>query len=365
MAQTAALRLLAVTALTALGTGAAQADTINVFNWSDYIGETTLEDFTAATGTDVNYRVYDNNEVVEAQLMAGNAGYDIVVPTAIPFAARQIQAGVYQKLDPAQIPNLANLDPTLMEQVRTADPTGEYLAIYQWGTTGLGYNVDQIAERMPDAPTDSYDLIFKPENAAKFADCGIALLDSPSDLFPIALNYLGLDPSTESADDLAQAEALLLSIRPYIKYFHSSQYINDLANGDVCIAIGYSGDIIQAQTRAVEAGNGVDVAYVIPKEGTHIWFDVLAVPVDAPNPAGAFRFIDFVLQPEVMAGITNYVAYANAVPASLEFVDEAIRTDPGIFPDDATKANLFATSEVSASYDRLRTRSWTRIRTGQ
>ncbi|MGP1397029.1 MAG: polyamine ABC transporter substrate-binding protein [Inquilinaceae bacterium] len=359
-------RILTAAGVLALGLAApAGAETLNIYNWSDYIGETTLEDFSAETGIDVNYDVYDSAEILEAKLLAGNSGYDIVVPTAMPFLARQIEAGVYQPLDRDKIPNLANLDPAMMERVAGADPGNAHAAIYQWGTNGIGYNVDMVAERMPDAPTGSMALIFDKDVVSKFADCGVSLLDSPVEVLPALLNYLGYDPNTEDPEALQAAEDRMMEIRPFIRKFHSSQYIEDLANGDICVAWGFSGDVIQAQARAVEAGNGVDIAYTIPEEGTIVWFDVLAIPADAPNPDAAHAFIDFVLRPEVMADITNYVAYGNAVPDSLEFVDEEIRTDPTIFPTDEVQARLFANTLVSPRFDRLRTRSWTRVRTGQ
>lgn len=345
---------------------AAQEGSLNIYNWSDYIGETTLEDFTRETGIQVNYDVYDSNEVLEARLLAGNSGYDLVMPTASPFAERHIQAGIYQPLDKSKIPNLANLDEGLMERVaKAADPGNEHTAIYQWGTNGFGYNTEMIEARMADAPVNSWDMVFDPAVVSNFADCGVAMLDSPSEMFPKALHYLGHDPANPTPETIAEAEALLLSIRPHIKYFHSSQYINDLANGDICLAVGFSGDIIQAQFRAEEVESGVDIRYVIPEEGSIVWFDVMAIPADAPNPEAAHAFIDFVLRPENMAGITNYVAYANAVPASAEFVDPEIRNDTQIYPTSAVQARLFSVGSIDQRIERLRTRAWTRIRTGQ
>ena len=343
----------------------AQDQTVNIYNWSDYIGETSLEDFTAATGIAVNYDVYDSNEVLEAKLFAGNTGYDVVVPTAQPQLARQIEAGLHQKLDKSKIPNLANLDPVLMERVALADPGNEHAAIYQWGTNGFGYNTAMIAERMPDAPVGSWDMIFDPDVVAKFADCGVTMFDSPSEVIPVALNYLGHPPLSEDPAHLAEVEALLLSIRPHIKYFHSSQYINDLANGDVCVAMGFSGDIIQAQARATEAENGNDIRYVIAEEGTVVWFDTLVIPVDAPNPDAAHAFINFMLEPQNIAAVTNFVAYANAVPASLEFVDPAISGDPQIYPTAEIQQKLFSLQPVSADYERARTRLWTTVKAGR
>ncbi len=354
-----------VAGLMAVGWTTAGAQELNVYNWSDYIGETTLEDFVAETGVEVNYDVYDSNDVLEAKLLAGNSGYDVVVPTAQPHLARQIEAGIYMPLDLDRIPNAEGLDPILMERVQAADPDNQHAVIYQWGTNGFGYNRDMILERMPDAPVNSWDMIFNPEVVSQFEDCGVSVLDAATEVFPMALHYLGLDPNTESTDDLAQAEALMMSIRPYVKYFHSSQYINDLANGDTCLSVGWSGDVLQAAYRAEEAENGNDIHYVIPEEGTVVWFDMLAIPADAPNPVAAHDFINFVLRPDVMAGITNYVAYANAVPASLEMVDPEIAEDTRVFPSQEVLERLFVTRVVSPRFERERTRAWTRIRTGQ
>ncbi len=346
---------------------AAQAETVNVYNWSDYIGETTLADFTEATGIEVVYDVFDSNEVLEAKLLAGNSGYDVVVPTAVPFLARQINAGVYMELDRSLIPNWDNLDPQLMELIaETADPGNAHAVIYQGGTVGLGYNVGMVTDRLgEDAPVGSWSLIFDPANAAALADCGISVLDSPTDVIPHVLVYLGRDPNSQDADDLAAAEELLMSIRPHIKYIHSSQYINDLANGNLCVAIGWSGDVLQAADRAEEAGSGIEVAYSIPEEGAIIWFDMLAIPADAPNPEAAHAFINFILDPQVMADIENYVAFANAVPASRELMDPEIANNPAVFPPDEVTDRLFSVTEVSPAFERLRTRSWTRFRTGQ
>ena len=355
----------AITGVLVANPALAEDKVVNVYNWSDYIGETTLDDFTAATGIKVNYDVYDSNEVLEAKLLAGHTGYDVVVPTAQPQLARQIKAGVYQKLDKSKIPNYANLDPKMLKLVESADPGNQYAAIYQWGTNGFGYNDAMIKARMPDAPVGSWDMIFKPEVVKHFADCGVTMLDSPSEIMPLVLNYLGYSPTSDDPKALAAAEKLLLSIRPYIKYFHSSQYINDLANGDVCLSIGFSGDIVQAQARAEEAGNGNEIHYVIPEEGTVIWFDMMAVPADAPHPDEAFAYINFVLDPKNMAGITNYVAYANAVPASLEYVDDEVKNDPQIYPTPDVQAKLFSIGEVSPKYERTRTRLWTKIKSGQ
>lgn len=355
----------AVTAGAGLTGGAfAQDKVVNVYNWSDYIADTTIPDFEKQTGIKVNYDVFDNNTVVEAKLLTGRSGYDVVVPTS-NFLERQIAAGVFMKLDKSKIPNLGNLDPTILKQVAVNDPGNEHGVVYMWGTTGLGYNVDQIKQRMPDAPVDSFDLIFKPEIAAKFADCGIALIDEAVDIYAAALNYLGLDPNSESEEDLEKAQALLEGLRPHIRYFNSSQYINDLANGNICIAFGYSGDILQARDRASEAGNDVTVAYTIPKEGTNIWFDMLAIPADAPHPDNAYAFINYLLEPAVAAANTNYVFYANPIPASLPMVSDEVKNDPGIYPPEAVKERLYALKAHSPRFDRLLTRAFTRLKTGR
>lgn len=340
-------------------------DAVNIYNWSDYIGETTLEEFTEATGIDTRYDVYDSNDVLEAKLLAGGSGYDVVVPASEPYFARQIEAGIYQKLDKSKLPNLQNLDPDLMGKVAAADPGNEHGVIYQYGTTGFGYNEDKIDERMPDVPVESWDMLFEPDIVAKFADCGVTILDAANEVIPLALNYLGKDPNSEDSADLEAAEELLTSVRPYIKYFHSSQYINDLASGEICLALGWSGDVIQARMRGAEAQDLQRIAYVIPKEGTMLWFDMLAIPKDAPHPDAALALINFVLDPKVMADITNYVAYANAVPESLRYVHEEIKNDTTIFPTPEVRNRLFVQRVLSADAERERNRAWTRIKSGR
>lgn len=358
--------LLATAALCAVAVpAAAQEKVVNIYNWSDYIGETTLADFTKATGIKTVYDTYDGNEALEAKLLTGNSGYDLVVPTAQPFLSRQIKAGVYAELDKSKIPNWKNLDPELMKLVETADPGNKHAIIYQWGTVGIGYNVDQVKKRLGDVPLDSLDLVFNPENAKKLADCGITILDSPTDILPVALNYLKLDPNSEKPEDLKAAEEAVMKFRPYLKYVHSSQYINDLAGGNVCVSIGWSGDVNIAKSRAEEAKNGVNIDYIIPKEGTSIFFDMMAMPKDAPHPEEAYAFLNFILEPKVMAGIDDYVGYANAVKGSKELMDPEIANNPNVFPPEDVMKRLFAIKEASSSYERLRTRTWTRIRTGQ
>jgi putrescine transport system substrate-binding protein len=343
----------------------AQEGVVNVYNWSDYIAADTIAQFEAETGIRVVYDVYDSNEVLEARLLAGSSGYDVVVPTS-SYLARQVPAGVYMPLDYDLIPNAEGLDPELMAAVAEHDPGNEHAVIYMWGTNGIGFNVAMVEERLgADAPTDSWSLVFDPEYASQLADCGISFLDSASDMIPVALRYLGLDPMSRDEADLEQAAELLEGVRPHVRYFHSSQYISDLANGEICVAVGWSGDVFIAMDRAEEAGRGVEVGYSIPVEGTIEWFDMMAVPVDAPNPENAHAFINFILQPEIVADITNYVFYPNAVPASLEYVDEEIAEDPAIYPPEEVMANLFPSPVYDARTDRVLTRLWTRIRTGQ
>jgi putrescine transport system substrate-binding protein len=343
----------------------AQEGELHIYNWSDYIADDTLEKFSAETGISVIYDVYDSNEVLEAKLLAGSSGYDIVVPTS-DFLRRQVAGGVYMPLDRSKIPNWDNLDPGLMERAAAYDEGNEHAIIYMWGTNGFGYNVEKVRERLgEDAPVDSWDLIFDPANAEKLADCGITILDSATEVLPPVLNYLGFDPGTTDPDELEQAAAAIEAIRPYIRYFHSSQYISDLANGEVCVSFGWSGDVFIAADRAAEAGQGVEIAYTIPKEGTLQWFDMMAIPSDAPNPDAAHAFINFILQPEIIADITNYVFYPNAVPASKEFIDPEIVDNPEIYPPQEVLDKLFPSQLRDPRTERAMTRLWTRVRTGQ
>jgi len=350
---------LAVTATAAL----AQDKVVNIYNWSDYIDPDVLTDFTDQTGIKVVYDVYDNNEIVETKLLAGGSGYDIVVPSA-SNVARQIQAGTLQKVDKSKIPNLSHMWPFITKQLETYDPGNQYAVNYMWGTTAIGYNVGKIAEIMPNAPTDSWDMIFKPEVVSKFADCGIQLLDSSDDLVPAALNYLGLPPNSHKPDDLQKAGDLLKSIRPYIQKFHSSEYINALANGDICLAVGYSGDVLQARDRADEAGNGVEIAYSIPKEGALMWFDSFVIPKDAPHLDNALAFINFMEDPENAARNSNYVFYANGNIDSQQYLDDDVINDPAIYPSQATLDKLYTTTAYEPTVQRLVTRLWTDVKTG-
>lgn len=343
----------------------AQGTEIHVYNWSDYIAEDTIAKFEAATGIKVVYDVYDSNEVLEAKLLAGSSGYDVVVPTS-QFLQRQIGAGVYQTLDTSKLPNLKNMDPELMERAAAYDPGNEHAIIWMWGTTGLGFNVKAVEERLgADAPTDSWSLIFDPQYASKLADCGISMLDSSSDMLPSALAWLGLDPTSSEPEDLEKAAAVIEAVRPYVRYFHSSQYISDLANGEICVAAGFSGDIFIAADRAEQAGTGIEIAYSVPKEGAQQWFDMAAIPADAPNPEGALALLNFVMEPQVAADITNHVWYANANAASWPLVDPDIYGDPAIYPPAEIRAKLFPTVPHDARTERLLTRLWTALKTGQ
>ncbi len=335
-----------------------------VYNWSDYIGEETVAGFEAKTGIKVTYDVYDSNEVLETKLLSGNTGYDVVVPSNT-FLERQIKAGVFRKLDNSQLPNLVNMNPEISKVVAQQDPGNDHAIVYLWGTTGLGYNPALVKAALGTDEIEGWEAVFEPENAAKLAKCGITMLDSATDVFESALIYLGRDPNSETADDLAAAEALLTKVRPYVRYFHASQYINDLATGEVCISLGWSGDMVQARDRAAEAESPVDIAYVIPKQGAMIWFDMLAIPGDAPHPGNAHAFLNYLMEPEVIAGVSNYVAFANGNAAALPLVDEEIRNDPSIYPTAEVMQKLHPDIVESQEFSRNLNRAWTRVRTGQ
>ncbi len=337
---------------------------LNVYNWSDYIDPTVIEDFQKETGIQVKYDVFDSNEVLETKLLAGSTGYDIVVPSA-SFLERQIKAGVFQKLDRSKLPNLKNMDIEITQRVALHDPGNEHSVNYLWGTSGVGYNEDKIKAAMPDAPVNSFAMFYDPKVVAKFKDCGVAVLDAPSEVVGTVLIYLGRDANSEKPEDLAAAEKVLTSVRPYIKYVNSSKYIEDLANGELCLALGWSGDVLQARDRAVEAGNGVKIAYLIPKEGAVMFFDMLAIPADAKHVKNAYLFIDYLLRADVAAKNSNFVNFANSNAASFSLINEDIRNDRGLYPSDEVKVKLVPDLAESAQFTRLLTRSWTRFKTGQ
>ncbi len=347
------------------GPGTARGETVvNVYNWSDYIDPRVIDDFQRQTGIKVNYDVFDSNEVLETKLLTGNSGYDVVVPSAY-FLERQVKAGVFAKLDRSRLPNLKNLDPELAAQAARHDPGGEHSVVYMWGTTGIGYDAAKVKAILPDAPVDSWRLVFDPAIVARFEGCGVSVLDDPTDIVSTVLLYLGKDPNSESEADLAAAEAVLMKIRPYLRTIHSSQYIDQLANGELCIAVGYSGDILQARDRAAEAGKPVDIRYSIPREGALTWFDTLAVPADAAHVANAHAFIDFLLRPEVAAANSDFVNFANANAAATPLVNEELRNDPGIYPTPEVKARLQPNLAKSAAFTRALNRTWTRFMTGR
>lgn len=347
------------TLLLGLSSAATAQETVYFYNWSDYIAENTISDFEKETNIKVVYDVFDSNDVLEAKLLAGSSGYDIVVPSG-DFMARQIQAGVYQTLDPAKLPNSKGLDPKAMEQLSKLDQNNAHAIPYLWGTTGIGINVKEVKKRLgEDFPLDSWNILFDPEVASKLADCGITWLDAWDEVVPSVLNYQGEDSQNQDSSLLKSVvKPLLDSVRPSIRYFHSSLYINDLANGDVCVSIGWSGDILQAMERASEANNGVEIAYIIPKEGAPIWFDLMVIPKDAPNVDNAHTLINYLMRPEVIADITNYVWYPNAVPASNSVVDKEILEDESIYPPQAVMEQLFTAPINSARYDRSGSRMW-------
>jgi putrescine transport system substrate-binding protein len=359
------LPLLAVL-LTALP-AAAQERVLNVYNWSDYIDPYAVARFTRETGIRVRYDVYDSLETLEGKLSAGRSGYDLVVPTSEPTFARLVRAGALRPIDRAAVPNWRNLDPALMERVAAVDPGNRHGAIYLWGTVGLGIRVDRVRAALgPDVPLDSLDILLRPENAQRLARCGIMVMDSPTDVLPSVLRWLGRDPNGHSAEDLRAAEQALMGIRRHVRAIIASGSILDaLATGEACVALTYSGDVIQAQARAREANRGVQVGYVMPREGAQLWFDMLAIPADAPNPEAAHAFINFLLQPEVMAGITNHVRYPNAVPASRPLVDEAVRNDPNVFPPPEALARTFVVGTPPREAERARTRMWARFKAGR
>ena len=354
---------LTLTAVMAFGS-AALAEEVHVYNWSDYIDEELLAKFEEETGIELVYDVFDSNELLETKMLAGGSGYDVVVPTGT-FLQRQISAGAFQKLNKDELPNLSNMWDTIQKRTDTYDPNGDYSINYMWGTTGLGVNINKVKEVLgEDAPVDSLALIFDPANMEKLASCGVHLLDAPTELIPAALTYAGEDSDGHSEEALAKAEEVISAIRPYVQKFHSSEYINALANGDICVALGWSGDILQARDRAAEADNGVEVEYHIPKEGALMWFDQMAVPTDAPNPEGAMKFLNFIMDAQNMAAASNYVYYANGNKASQEYLNEDVIGDSAIYPSEETLENLYTVTPFGPKEQRNLTRMWTRVKSG-
>ena len=371
--RTAILALACVLGLNGCGGGKSGGDSaaksggakvLNLYIWSDYLAADTLSKFETQYGIKVHPAYYDTNETLETKLLAGNSGFDIVVPSASYFE-RQIKAGAYLTLDKSKLPNLQNMDPQLMGRVASNDPGNAHGVIYLWGSNGIGYNEKMVKALMPDAPLDSWRLVFDPDVAAKVAKCGISMLDSPAEMLRAVYSYLGKDPNSQSADDLARAEAVLLKIRPYIRNFSSSEYIEALANGDLCISVGYNGDVMQARDRAREANKGIDIKYVVPKEGSILWFDMLAIPKDAPDPDSAYAFMNYMMTPQVIADVSNFKRYANANTASQSMVLPAVKEDPGIYPTPEQRQKLALQLADSPEQTRAITRVWQKFKTGQ
>jgi len=369
LARSAALALLAAGLVAGCDSGARQPPALakekpelRIYNWADYIGKDTLAQFEATTGIKVVYDTYDADETLEAKMMAGDAGYD-VVSTSTDFFSRQIKAGIYRPLDRALLPNWKNLDPHVLAIEAQADPGNRYAMPYLRHVNGFAYNVDMIRARMPDAPLDSLDMIFKPEIIRRFADCGVTFLDQPEDVLQLALNYLHLDPNTTRPEDYKRAEKLLLAVRPYIRAFDSSEYMNGLANSEYCISMSWSGDYATSRARARAAGVDVRLAFTVPKEGASGSFDALLIPADASHPLAAHAFLNYILEPRVIAGITNFIHYANDNAAANAYVDPEILADPAVYPPPAVEARLYHAEESGPALERLRTRTWTRIKT--
>ncbi|MFL5086716.1 MAG: polyamine ABC transporter substrate-binding protein [Xanthobacteraceae bacterium] len=357
--------LAAALVLFAANVAQAQQKRVNFYNWSDYIDPAVLKDFTRETGIEVTYDTFDANEILETKLLAGKSGYDVVVPTAY-FLERQIKAGVFHKLDKSKLPNLANAWPDIAKRLAAYDPGNQYAVNYMWGTTGIGYNVNKARDILgPDFKIDSWELVFNADNLAKFKDCGVYMLDSSDDIFPAALNYLGLNPNSKDAADLQKAADLVTKVRPSVRKFHSSEYLNALAGGEICLVVGWSGDVKQAQKRATEAKTGIEIGYSIPKEGAQMFFDNLAIPKDAKNPDAAHALIDYLLRPEIAARNSDYVTYANGNLASQKFISKAVLEDPSIYPDAATMQRLYTITPQDQKTLRLTNRLWTKVKTGK
>jgi putrescine transport system substrate-binding protein len=343
----------------------AEERVVNFYNWSNYMAPDVLENFTKETGIKVVYDTFDANETLETRLLAGKSGYDVVVPTAY-FLQRQITAHVFQKLDKSKLPNLVNTWPVVTQHLAIYDPGNLYAANYMWGTTGIGYNVKMVQKILgPDVKIDSWDIVFKPENLAKFKDCGVHMLDSADDIFPAALGYLGLDPNSTKQADLEKAADLVSKIRPSVRKFHSSEYLSALATGEICLVVGWSGDVMQARSRAEEAKSGVEIGYTIPKEGAQMFFDNLAIPADAQHVTEAYELINYLYRPEVAAKNSDFLSYANGNLASQKLVDPKILNDKNIYPDDATLKKLFVITARDPATQRVINRLWTRVKTGR
>lgn len=345
------------------GAGAGEQPVVNIYNWADYIGPTTLRDFERETGIRVNYDIYDTSEMVDAKVMAGGSGYDVVIHSAT-FSHRLLRHAIFRPLDRALLPNWKHLDPELLAIFEPFDPGSSYGAPYMWGTMGFSYNLDMVRERMPDAPLDSAALVFEPSVVSRFADCGVSLLDSPTDVIPTVMLYLGHEANSVDPVELKEAERVLTSVRPYIKYFSSTKMLVDMPNREVCISMSWSGDYSVAWTRAREAGIDMNLGYSVPKEGVPFWLDAAYIPVDAPHPHNAHLFINFLLRPDVIAAVSNFTGYANANRDATPLVKQEFRDNPAIYPDENFKRRLHWTAVLEPKVERLRSRAWTRVKSG-
>ncbi|WP_192558379.1 polyamine ABC transporter substrate-binding protein [Pseudomonas allokribbensis] len=343
--------------------GALADEAVNISNWNGYIADDTLANFTKDTGIKATYDIHDSNEVLESKLMTGNTGYDVVSPSN-HFLSRLIKAGAIQKLDKSQLPNWKNLDPQLMKKLEVNDPGNQYGYPYMWGTAGIGYNVEKIKAIFGNTDvTRSWKMFFEEDNIKKLSQCGVAIIDNPTQVLPITLNYLGLPPHSHEPVDYKKAEAALFKIRPYVQYFHASKYISDLANGNVCAVIGFNGDVVQAAASAREAKNGIDIAYSIPDEGTTLWFDMVVMPKNAPHEKNGYTYMNYLLEPKVIANISNSIHYANPNAAANEFLTPAVKQDLAIYPPKEVMDKLFTVEELPAAIARLTTRLWTKLKT--
>ncbi|WP_110969970.1 polyamine ABC transporter substrate-binding protein [Pseudomonas huaxiensis] len=358
------LKRLAPFALLALPLAAQAQSSVSIYNWTDYIAPDTLTGFQSSTGIKPVYDVFDSNETLEGKLLAGKTGYDVVVPSN-HFLTRQVDAGVFLELDRSKLPNWKHMDPALLKLLEQNDPGNRHSVPYLWGTNGIGYNVEKVKEVLGIDHIDSWSVLYEPENLKKLQKCGVAFMDSADELIPSILNYLGLNPNSTNAADYAKAEKRLLELRPYVTYFHSSKYISDLANGNICAAFGFSGDVLQAANRAKEAKNGIQIAYSIPKEGSNLWFDLIAIPADAKNPDQAHAFINYVLEPKVIAEVSDYVGYPNANADSKAFIDPETLNNPEVYPPQAVLDKLYISNAPSPKIMRLMTRSWSKVKFNQ
>jgi putrescine transport system substrate-binding protein len=355
---------IAVAAAWGVTPASAEEKRLFIYNWTDFIGRDTIAEFEKETGIKVVYDVYDSEETMDARLLAGSAGYDVVVASTEYFG-REIKAGVYIPLDRSKLPNWKNLDPRILAIQTAHDPGNLHSVPYMHAINGFAYNVDMIKARMPNAPINSLDMLFKPEIVSKFADCGVTFLDSAADTLMLALQYLGLDPNTTKPEDYKAAENLLLKVRPYVRSFDSSEYLNGLANKELCIAMSWSSDYALSRARAKAVGVNVNLAFTVPKEGANQNFTSLLIPEGAPHPQAAYQFINFMLRPDVIAGVTNDIYYGNDNLASRPLVDASILNDPTLYPTPEIEARLFRSDEASAATERIRTRTWTRVKTAK